>query len=68
MACSLYFNSTSAFDRHRIGPMHGRRCLTVDEMLAKGMERNAAGFWMRCRYRLAPVTMLSKCGSGKRHK
>ena len=43
-ACGEYVNSTSAFDRHRVGaydltaPKHGRRCLTPDEMRARRME------------------------------
>jgi hypothetical protein len=45
--CKEYFNSSFAFDKHRAGE-HGkdRRCLTVDEMRAKGMDKNAAGFWI----------------------
>jgi hypothetical protein len=47
IACDEYFNSTFAFDKHRIGE-HGktRRCMTIDEMLAKGMEKNEALFWV----------------------
>jgi len=46
-ACDEYFNSSFAFDKHRIGE-HGknRRCMTTDEMLGKGMERNKALFWV----------------------
>jgi len=46
-ACNEYFNSTFAFDKHRTGK-HGvdRRCLTVDEMRAKGMSKNSADFWI----------------------
>lgn len=45
--CKEYFNSSFAFDKHRTGE-HGkdRRCLTTDEMEAKGMAKNAAGFWI----------------------
>jgi len=45
--CKQFFNSTFAFEKHRTGE-HGkdRRCLTPDEMLAKGMSVNAAGFWI----------------------
>jgi len=45
--CKTHFNSTAAFDKHRSG-QHGvdRRCLTEPEMLAKGMAKNAAGFWV----------------------
>ena len=52
--CALYFNSTRAFDVHRTGEwsqwkdgeyrQHSRRCMTVEEMTAKGMfERD--GWW-----------------------
>ena len=50
--CGELFNSTAAFDRHRTGSygFHGknvtRRCLTVHEMLAKGMDKNATGWWV----------------------
>lgn len=50
--CSEYFNSTGAFSKHRVGDYardaNGRsmrRCLTPDEMTAKGMAQNDAGFW-----------------------
>ena len=45
--CKQYFNSNAAFDKHRVGK-HGlnRRCLTPDEMTAKGMMVNHAGFWI----------------------
>ena len=50
--CGELFNSTAAFDRHRTGSFgfHGkgvtRRCLTPAEMLAKGMSKNATGWWV----------------------
>ena len=46
-SCHQRFNSTYAFDRHRVGayPSH-RRCLTHDEMIARGMLINARGFWI----------------------
>lgn len=45
--CKEYFNSTLAFDKHRTGD-HGssRRCMTVEEMQAKKMLKNADGFWI----------------------
>lgn len=44
--CQEYFNSSHAFDKHRTGE-HGvdRRCLTQDEMTAKGMFCGDDGFW-----------------------
>lgn len=48
--CFEYFNSDYGFDRHRVGDWIGRgtnrRCLTVDEMVANGWEKNPAGFWI----------------------
>ncbi len=48
--CHDYFNSDTAFDKHRIGdfndPADPRRCMTVDEMEKAGMSRNKAGFWI----------------------
>lgn len=52
--CAEVFNSVSAFDKHRVGPYRqfrdplagpDRRCLTIIEMSAVGMSRNAKGFW-----------------------
>jgi len=47
--CNELFNSASAFDFHRTGKFGTgkRRCLTVPEMKAKGMAKNAAEFWTR---------------------
>tara|TARA_R110002126_G_scaffold47789_1_gene133696 strand:- start:450 stop:662 length:213 start_codon:yes stop_codon:yes gene_type:complete len=45
--CKEYFNSTFAFDKHRIGQFGiDRRCMTTEEMEAKGMCVNAHGFWI----------------------
>lgn len=46
-SCKQYFNSNTAFDKHRTGE-HGRnrRCRTVEEMTALGMLLNNAGFWI----------------------
>jgi hypothetical protein len=50
-ACKQYFNSNSAFDKHRTGE-HGvsRRCRTPEEMTALGMLINHAGFWITEQY------------------
>lgn len=45
-ACGKHFSSTFAFDKHRTGPAHDRRCRTIDEMLAKGMGVNSHGRWV----------------------
>lgn len=46
-SCKTYFNSTYAFDKHRVGDFGvNRRCRTEDEMLAKKMVKNKDGFWV----------------------
>ena len=47
MSCKEYFNSNSAFEKHRRG-QYGvdRRCMTPDEMASKLMEKNAGGYWI----------------------
>jgi len=47
--CHKYFNSTSAFDKHRTGEMgtKERRCMPTKEMEAKKMCLNETGFWIR---------------------
>ncbi len=46
--CGEFFNSSFAFDRHRIGEHEGnqRRCMTIDEMIARGMSVSSSGFWI----------------------
>jgi len=50
--CGERFNSGAAFDAHRTGvldptsPHYGRSCLTVAEMVCKGMAKNPKGFWL----------------------
>lgn len=46
--CGQYFNSSNAFDKHRTGEHAGgnRRCLTADEMTARGMALNKTGWWV----------------------
>ena len=50
-SCKEYFNSNTAFDKHRTGD-HGRnrRCRTPQEMTALGMLVNSAGFWITEKY------------------
>jgi hypothetical protein len=51
MACGEYFNSTAAFDKHRVGDYaKGRACLTVQTMESKGMARNNTGWWVTSLY------------------
>lgn len=45
-SCGLYFTSDNAFAAHRVGDYGiDRRCLTEDELRAKGFEPNEAGYW-----------------------
>lgn len=45
-SCGAYFNSTHAFEKHRTGRFGlDRRCLTAEEMSARGMILKADGFW-----------------------
>lgn len=44
--CGDRFNSTAAFDEHRVGRYGvNRRCLSADDMAAEGMRLRADGFW-----------------------
>jgi len=47
--CLEYFNSSGLFARHRVGDWQNatRRCLTVEQMTARGWLKNGAGFWIR---------------------
>lgn len=49
-ACHEFFNSDSAFDKHRIGSFDNdqdpRRCRTPEEMLEIGMGVNYGGYWV----------------------
>jgi hypothetical protein len=51
--CGEYFNSTSVFDRHRVGAWTARgthrRCLSVAEMTGRGWSITAKGFWIERR-------------------
>ena len=52
-ACGLTFRSETGFTAHRVGDYsQGRRprCLTVDELTARGWLPNAAGYWVTKAY------------------
>lgn len=50
-SCKEYFNSNTAFDKHRTGDHgHSRRCRTPQEMTALGMLVKSAGFWITEKY------------------
>ena len=45
--CKKFFNSASAFDKHRTGSYaEGRQCLSADDMKAIGMDTNNDGYWV----------------------
>ncbi len=55
--CQHVFNSIGVFDRHRIGEYQKtdgtpstRRCLTTEQMRAKGLLQNAKGWWIGSEY------------------
>ena len=49
--CGLYFNSTTAFTKHRQGPFapvgdpDTRRCMTVDELKRRRWVQSETGHW-----------------------
>lgn len=45
--CNEYFNSTAAFDKHRVGEHQKgtRACLSPSGMTSKGMFVGPDGFW-----------------------
>lgn len=46
--CGELFNSTAAFDKHRVGKHQNnqRSCLSVEAMAAIGMFKRNDGFWV----------------------
>lgn len=45
-SCGEFFSSSYAFDAHRIGAFSNRRCMTLAEMVGKGMLRNSNFWWV----------------------
>jgi hypothetical protein len=52
VACQKTFKSEYTFDKHRSGDHAGRtrRCLSTEEMQAKGMLQNERGWWISSAY------------------
>lgn len=44
--CGEYFNSEWPFKIHRVGKPAARKCLSPDEMRAKGMALSDKGYWV----------------------
>jgi len=57
-ACGNYFNSTAAFDKHRVGEFgKDRGCMGWFEMAHIGMHYGADGFWRGSKM---PAALLDK--------
>lgn len=46
-ACGERFGVESTFSAHRVGEHGQRRCLSIEEMDAKGWFKNERGLWKR---------------------
>ena len=65
-SCGEFFNSVSAFDRHRSGDCldSGRRsCLSAVALIALGWSRNSAGFWIERAMARGAATSLASARS-----
>jgi hypothetical protein len=60
--CNRYFNSTSAFDRHRSGKPAERVCLDPESL---GMVQNAGSFWITAPLATVPA-FLARTAREKR--
>lgn len=47
--CHETFTCTRTGDLHRTGPHSDRRCLSLVDMMERGLIRNARGWWMAAR-------------------
>lgn len=61
-ACGEFFNSTFAFDKHRLGDYGMRRCRTPDVMEAIGMSRNVKGLWVTSKYADSAIAQARSSG------
>jgi hypothetical protein len=67
--CGEYFNSTKAFDKHRVsdGCMAGtRRCRMAPQMLQSGMDRDEGGWWITSKRPDSAPRYDSGSGAGKK--
>ena len=51
--CGSGFGGLTLFDKHRVGQPGERRCLTADEITARGWHQDDRGLWKAA----APATM-----------
>lgn len=45
--CGHYFGGEIAFDKHRVGDMTDRRCMSEQEMIDAGLHKDERGYWRR---------------------
>ena len=58
--CGEYFNSETAFDKHRRGKYPNRVCMNERQMRLKGMAKNKAGYWIT---EILPDKRCAPCNS-----
>ena len=46
-SCGAHFGGEKTFERHRVGEMADRRCLSQLEMSAEGLNQDTKGYWRR---------------------
>jgi hypothetical protein len=59
-SCGQGFGGVTLFDKHRVGEVGARRCLTAGEMAAKGWHQDGKGLWKA----KAPATMPFPADTG----
>ena len=63
-ACGEYFNSASAFDKHRVGEFgKDRGCMGLFEMAHVGMHYGADGFWRGSKMPAALLDQVAASGA-----
>lgn len=64
LSCGERFGGVRLFDRHRVGPVGERRCLTSEAMAARGWHRDARGLWRDGRRTTMPLRGATSDGKG----
>jgi hypothetical protein len=60
--CGEYFNSTRAFDKHRVGSWLTRRCRTPGEMLEVGMVTSSTDWWITGKHSHSTISRKRRSG------
>jgi len=58
--CGVYFNSTKAFDKHRVGAFPHRVCRGAAEMVEAGMVLRDNGFWVASQMSEAKLKSIAR--------